>query len=164
MPVKQEQFTPAIWFELKLSPLQAPIGYYMEVTGLTAAFATMVAVHSGVGQVVDVNLKGTFFASQAAVVLFPDSRSPSRPGSVCQTATAPIARPSSISGRMAAMTDAPRELPARALGSHLLVPERLTGTTLRLGHNANPRRQQEAALVRLEKAFGPDSLEAADVR
>jgi phage tail-like protein len=41
MPVKQEQFTPAIWFELKLSPLQAPIGYYMEVTGLTAEIEVM---------------------------------------------------------------------------------------------------------------------------
>jgi len=32
-----------------------------EVTGITAAFATMVALHSGVGQVVDVNLLQTVF-------------------------------------------------------------------------------------------------------
>lgn len=37
-------------------PLLPPIALTDEVTGLTAAFATMVAVHSGVGQVVDVNL------------------------------------------------------------------------------------------------------------
>ena len=36
MPVKQEQFTPAIWFELKLSPLSSPVGYYTEVSGLAA--------------------------------------------------------------------------------------------------------------------------------
>lgn len=37
-------------------PLPPPIALTDEVTGLAAAFATLVAVHSGVGQVVDVNL------------------------------------------------------------------------------------------------------------
>jgi len=37
-------------------PMLPPIALTDEVTGLAAAFATMVAVHSGVGQVVDVNL------------------------------------------------------------------------------------------------------------
>ncbi len=37
-------------------PLLPPVALADEVTGLAAAFATMVAVHSGVGQVVDVNL------------------------------------------------------------------------------------------------------------
>jgi crotonobetainyl-CoA:carnitine CoA-transferase CaiB-like acyl-CoA transferase len=37
-------------------PLPAPIALTDEITGLAAAFATMVALHSGVGQVVDVNL------------------------------------------------------------------------------------------------------------
>jgi len=41
MPVKQEQFTPAIWFELKLSPLASPVGYYTEVSGLTAEIEVM---------------------------------------------------------------------------------------------------------------------------
>lgn len=41
MPVKQEQYTPAIWFELKLNPLSKPIGYYMEVSGLTAEIEVM---------------------------------------------------------------------------------------------------------------------------
>ena len=39
--VKQEQFTPAIWFELKLTPLSKPIGYYTEVSGLTAEIEVM---------------------------------------------------------------------------------------------------------------------------
>jgi len=38
------------------APLLPPIALTDEVTGLVAAFATMVAVHSGVGQVVDVSL------------------------------------------------------------------------------------------------------------
>nr|MBA3287825.1 CoA transferase [Acidimicrobiia bacterium] len=38
-----------------------PIALTDEVTGLAAAFATMVAIHSGVGQVVDVNLLETMF-------------------------------------------------------------------------------------------------------
>ena len=38
------------------APLPPPIALTDEVTGLAAAFATMVAVHSGTGQVVDVNL------------------------------------------------------------------------------------------------------------
>jgi len=38
------------------APLLPPIALTDEVTALAAAFATMVAVHSGVGQVVDVNL------------------------------------------------------------------------------------------------------------
>ncbi len=38
------------------APLLPPIALTDEVTGLVAAFATMVAVHSGRGQVVDVNL------------------------------------------------------------------------------------------------------------
>jgi crotonobetainyl-CoA:carnitine CoA-transferase CaiB-like acyl-CoA transferase len=37
-------------------PLLPPIALTDEVTGIAAAFATMVALHSGVGQVVDVNL------------------------------------------------------------------------------------------------------------
>ena len=40
-------------------PLLPPIALTDEVTGLAAAFATMVALHSGVGQVVDVNLVET---------------------------------------------------------------------------------------------------------
>jgi crotonobetainyl-CoA:carnitine CoA-transferase CaiB-like acyl-CoA transferase len=42
-------------------PLLPPIALTDEVTGLAAAFATMVALHSGVGQVVDVNLLETMF-------------------------------------------------------------------------------------------------------
>jgi crotonobetainyl-CoA:carnitine CoA-transferase CaiB-like acyl-CoA transferase len=42
-------------------PLLPPIALTDEVTGLAAAFATMVAVHSGVGQVVDVNLLESLF-------------------------------------------------------------------------------------------------------
>jgi crotonobetainyl-CoA:carnitine CoA-transferase CaiB-like acyl-CoA transferase len=43
------------------APLLPPIALTDEVTGLVAAFATMVAVHSGVGQVVDVNLLESLF-------------------------------------------------------------------------------------------------------
>jgi crotonobetainyl-CoA:carnitine CoA-transferase CaiB-like acyl-CoA transferase len=43
------------------SPLLPPIALTDEVTGLVAAFATMVALHSGVGQVVDVNLLESLF-------------------------------------------------------------------------------------------------------
>ena len=42
-------------------PLLPPIALTDEVTGLVAAFATMVAVHAGVGQVVDVNLLESLF-------------------------------------------------------------------------------------------------------
>ncbi len=42
-------------------PLLPPIALTDEATGLSAAFATMVALHSGVGQVVDVNLLETMF-------------------------------------------------------------------------------------------------------
>lgn len=42
--------------ELAGGPLLPPIALTDEVTALAAAFVTMVAVHSGVGQVVDVNL------------------------------------------------------------------------------------------------------------
>jgi len=42
-------------------PLLPPIALTDEVTALTAAFATMVALHSGVGQVVDVNLLESLF-------------------------------------------------------------------------------------------------------
>ena len=41
------------------APLPPPIALTDEVTALAAAFATMVAVHSGVGQIVDVNLLET---------------------------------------------------------------------------------------------------------
>ena len=39
-----------------------------EVTGITAAFATMVALHSGVGQVIDVNLLQTMFQIMGPVI------------------------------------------------------------------------------------------------
>lgn len=42
-------------------PLLPPIALADEVTGLVAAFATMVALHSGVGQVVDVSLLESLF-------------------------------------------------------------------------------------------------------
>jgi len=42
-------------------PMLPAIALTDEVTGITAAFATMVALHSGVGQVVDVNLLQTIF-------------------------------------------------------------------------------------------------------
>ncbi len=43
------------------APLLPPIALTDEVTGLAAAFATMVALHSGAGQVVDANLLETMF-------------------------------------------------------------------------------------------------------
>jgi crotonobetainyl-CoA:carnitine CoA-transferase CaiB-like acyl-CoA transferase len=43
------------------APLLPPIALTDEVAALVAAFATMVAVHSGVGQVVDVNLLESMF-------------------------------------------------------------------------------------------------------
>jgi crotonobetainyl-CoA:carnitine CoA-transferase CaiB-like acyl-CoA transferase len=42
-------------------PLLPPIALTDEVTGIVAAFATMVALHSGVGQVVDVSLLESIF-------------------------------------------------------------------------------------------------------
>jgi len=39
-----------------------------EVTGITAAFATMVALHSGIGQVIDVNLLQTMFQIMGPVI------------------------------------------------------------------------------------------------
>lgn len=42
-------------------PMLPPIALTDEVTGITAAFAAMVALHSGVGQVVDINLLQTIF-------------------------------------------------------------------------------------------------------
>ena len=41
MPLKEQQFTPAIWFELKLTPKTTPIGHFMEVSGLSAEIETM---------------------------------------------------------------------------------------------------------------------------
>jgi phage tail-like protein len=41
MPTKEQLFTPAIWFELKLTPKQAPIAYFTEVSGLSAEIETM---------------------------------------------------------------------------------------------------------------------------
>ena len=32
MPIKEQQFTPAIWFELKPAPKGTPIGYFTEVS------------------------------------------------------------------------------------------------------------------------------------
>ena len=42
-------------------PLLPPIALTDEVTGLAAALATMVALHSGIGQIVDVNLLESMF-------------------------------------------------------------------------------------------------------
>jgi crotonobetainyl-CoA:carnitine CoA-transferase CaiB-like acyl-CoA transferase len=49
-------------------PLLPPIALTDEVTALAAAFATMVAVHSGVGQVVDVNLLESLFQMMGPLV------------------------------------------------------------------------------------------------
>ncbi len=49
-------------------PLLPAIALTDELTGITAAFATMVALHSGVGQVVDVNLLETIFHIMGPVI------------------------------------------------------------------------------------------------
>jgi crotonobetainyl-CoA:carnitine CoA-transferase CaiB-like acyl-CoA transferase len=49
-------------------PLLPPIALTDELTGLVAAFATMVALHSGVGQVVDVSLLESIFAIMSPLV------------------------------------------------------------------------------------------------
>ena len=41
MPAKEQMFTPAIWFELKLTPKSTPIGYFTEVSGLTSELEVM---------------------------------------------------------------------------------------------------------------------------
>jgi len=41
MPAKEQMFTPAIWFELKLTPKSAPIGYFTEVSGLNSELEVM---------------------------------------------------------------------------------------------------------------------------
>jgi crotonobetainyl-CoA:carnitine CoA-transferase CaiB-like acyl-CoA transferase len=49
-------------------PLLPPIALTDEVTGVVAAFATLVAVHSGVGQVVDVSLLESLFQLMSPLV------------------------------------------------------------------------------------------------
>src|SRR6185436_495107 len=49
-------------------PLLPPIALTDEVTGVVAAFATMVALHSGVGQVVDVNLLESLFQMMGPLI------------------------------------------------------------------------------------------------
>ena len=49
-------------------PLLPPIALTDEITGIAAAFATMVALHSGVGQVVDVNLVESLLQVMGAIV------------------------------------------------------------------------------------------------
>ncbi len=49
-------------------PLLPPLALTDELTGLVAAFATMVAVHSGVGQVVDVSLLESMFQMMSPLV------------------------------------------------------------------------------------------------
>ena len=49
-------------------PMLPPIALTDEVTGIAAAFAAMVALHSGVGQVVDVNLLTTIFQMMGPVI------------------------------------------------------------------------------------------------
>lgn len=49
-------------------PLLPPIALTDEVTGVVAAFATMVALHSGVGQVVDVSLLESLFQLMSPLV------------------------------------------------------------------------------------------------
>lgn len=50
------------------NPLLPPIALTDEVTGIVGAFAVMVAVHSGVGQVVDVNLFESLFQLMGPLV------------------------------------------------------------------------------------------------
>jgi len=58
----------AIAGEADGQPLLPPIALTDELTGVVAAFATMVAVHSGVGQVVDVSLLESMFAMMSPLV------------------------------------------------------------------------------------------------
>ena len=49
-------------------PLLPPIALTDEITGLVGAFATMVALHSGVGQVVDVSLLESMFQAMGPLI------------------------------------------------------------------------------------------------
>ncbi len=49
-------------------PLLPPIALTDEVTGVVAAFATMVALHSGIGQVVDVSLLESMFQAMGPLI------------------------------------------------------------------------------------------------
>ena len=49
-------------------PMLPPIALTDEATGITAAFAAMVALHSGVGQVVDVNLLQSIFQMMGPLI------------------------------------------------------------------------------------------------
>ena len=58
----------AISGEPEGQPMLPPIALTDEVTGLVGAFATMVALHSGVGQVVDVSLLESLFQLMVPLV------------------------------------------------------------------------------------------------
>jgi crotonobetainyl-CoA:carnitine CoA-transferase CaiB-like acyl-CoA transferase len=58
----------AISGEADGQPLLPPIALTDEITGVVAAFATMVALHSGVGQVVDVSLLESLFQLMSPLV------------------------------------------------------------------------------------------------
>ena len=81
-------------------PLLPPIALTDEVTALAAAFATMVALHSGAGQVVDVNLLETMFQLMgplpSALRAAPASSSRGS-GRGCRTAS-PAARTAAATG------------------------------------------------------------------
>ena len=85
------------------APLLPPIALTDEVTGLAAAFATMVALHSGVGQVVDANLLETMFhlmgplrrctrsPANSSHVSAPDCPTPCRAGPIAAATAAWVA-------------------------------------------------------------------------
>jgi crotonobetainyl-CoA:carnitine CoA-transferase CaiB-like acyl-CoA transferase len=54
--------------EAEHGPLLPPIALTDEITGIVAAFATMVALHSGVGQVVDVSLLESLFQMMGPLI------------------------------------------------------------------------------------------------
>ena len=58
----------AINGEREGGPLLPPIALTDEITGVVAAFATMVALHSGVGQVVDMNLLESLFQMMGPLI------------------------------------------------------------------------------------------------
>ena len=82
-------------------PLLPPIALTDEVTGLAAAFATMVALHSGTGQVVDVNLLETMFHLMGR----------------CPSLYALTRRAAAAARRRAAVHRAARHVPLRATAS-----------------------------------------------
>lgn len=145
------------------APLLPPMALTDEIAGMAAAFATMVAVHSGVGQVVDVNLLESLFQTMGALpTLFALTGEQQPRLGTGLPYTVPRGTYRCADGEWVAVSTSSDAVAERVMAMLGLTDERFAGFGGRVAHRAEIDEALAAFCAGRSQAEVVDAFEAAD--